>query len=79
MIRVNIERLILDGVTVPVEERAGLQASVERELGSLFAGGGLPGSLRAGGAVPEVRGEPMKTEGKLADRIARSVYGAIAK
>ena len=87
MIRVNIGQLVLDGVEVPPLERPGLQASIERELGALLAQDQASGSFfengektgRTGGAVPEVRGGTLKAEGKLANRIAHSVYGAISR
>lgn len=80
MIRVHIERLILDGVAVSPEERPGLQASVARELGILLANGGIAEGLQTGGAIPSLRGAPMPSgEGKLAGKIAGGVYGGIGK
>ena len=79
MIRVNIGQLVLDGIEVPPLERPGLQASIERELGVLLAQGHASRSLQTASAVPEVRGGTLKTEGKMASRIAQSVYGAISR
>ena len=80
MIRVHIERLILDGVAVGPDEQPTMQAAVARELGALLASGGISDGLQSGGAVASLRGSPMSASGgKLAGNIARSVYGGIGK
>lgn len=53
-INVNIERLILDGISVPHAQRPLLQAAVEEELGRLLAEGGMGAEWRSGGAVPSI-------------------------
>lgn len=79
MIRVHIDRVVLDGMEVSVQERPGLRASIERELGVLMAKGKVGPALGGGGAVPVVRGPALSREGRLGARIARSVYGAISQ
>jgi hypothetical protein len=53
-LRVNIDRLVLDGV--PLERRAerALRASLEVELSSLLAAGPPPERTRVGGAEPSL-------------------------
>lgn len=81
MIRVHIERLVLEGL--PVERSQGplVQAAVEAELSRLLAQGGLGPQLAAGGAVPSVPAEGIRFEGgspaQMGRQIARSVYGGM--
>jgi hypothetical protein len=42
-IQIYIDRLILDGISVPHSQRPLLQAAVEAELGRLLAEGGIGG------------------------------------
>jgi hypothetical protein len=81
-INVNIDRLILDGVSVPQVQRPLLQAAVEAELGRLMTEGGVGESLRSGGVVPTVPAAAIQlaADGNYAQwgqQIARSVYGGI--
>ena len=78
-INVNIERLILDGVSVPHAERPLLQAVVEAELARLLADGGLAPNLVAGGAVPRVDAGNMEIDNtgnytQMGQDIAQAVY-----
>lgn len=78
-INVNIERLILDGVSVPHTERPLLQAAVEAELGRLLADGRLAPNLVAGGAVPRVDAGSMEIDDtgnytQMGQGIAQAVY-----
>lgn len=81
MIKVHIERLVLEGL--PVERRQGplVQAAVEAELSRLLAQGGLGQELSSGGAVPSVPAESIRLEGgspaQMGRQIARSVYGGM--
>ena len=78
---IHIERLILDGFTVPPEGQAHLQAAVEAELGRLLTAGGLAPPLRRGGAVASIAGgrlDPSADDpARLGRRIAQSVAGAL--
>lgn len=83
-INLHIERLILDGVPVAQSQRPLLQAAIEAELANLLAADGLAPGLRAGGAVPQVRGSSIQLPGQaspsdLGRQIARAVYGGIGR
>jgi hypothetical protein len=81
-INVNIDRLILDGVSVPQAQRPLLQAAVAAELGRLMTEGGVGESWRSGGAVPSVPAAAIQLAAdgnytQWGQQIARSVYGGI--
>jgi hypothetical protein len=81
-INVNIERLVLEGVSVPPSQRPLLQAAVEAELARLLTAEGLGSGLRSGGAVPRVPAGTIQlsSEGnptQLGQQITRTVYGGI--
>lgn len=78
-INVNIERLILDGISVPHAQRPLLQAAVEAELGRLLVESGLGSELRSGGTVPSVPASPIQLSAdgnytQWGQQIAQSVY-----
>jgi hypothetical protein len=81
-INLSIDRLILEGVSIPQAQRPLLQASVEAELGRLLMENGLSAELMAGGAMPSISAGGMQlTPGlspvQMGQQIARSVYGGI--
>jgi hypothetical protein len=81
-INVNIERLILDGVSVSHAQRPLLQAAVEAELGRLLSEGGLGTELRSGSALPSVPATPIQLSPdgnptQWGQQIAQSVYRGI--
>lgn len=81
-ININIDRLILEGVSVPQAQRPLLQAAVEAELGRLMTEGGVGESWRSGGAVPSVPAAAIQLSAdgnytQWGQQIARSVYGGI--
>lgn len=81
-INVNIERLVLEGVSVPPSQRPLLQAAVEAELGRLLTAEGLGAGLRSGGVVPRVSAgtiqlSPESNPTQLGQQIAQAVYGGI--
>jgi hypothetical protein len=81
-INVNIDRLILEGVSVPQAQRPLLQAAMEAELGRLMTEGGVGESWRSGGAVPSVPAAAIQLSAdgnytQWGQQIARSVYGGI--
>ncbi len=81
MIKVHIERLVLDGLPVTRAQGPLVQAAVEAELSRLLGEGGLGLELAAGGAVPSVRADGINSVGKspaqIGRQIARSVYGGM--
>jgi len=80
-VRVDIGRLVLDGVDVPIAERPALQAAVEAELGRLPDRGAAP-ALASGGAVPGVRGGDVRLGGpapELGGQIAHAVHEGLAR
>lgn len=83
-ISVHIERLILDGLTIPAGQHKLLQAAIEAELSRSLAADGLAPSLLAGGAMPYIRGGSVQLTGQaspsdLGQQIARAVYGGIGR
>lgn len=83
MIKVHIERLVLDGLPVTRAQGPLVQAAVEAELSRLLSEGGLGHELAAGGAVPAVRADSINSAGKspaqIGRQIAKSVYGGIGR
>ena len=83
-VNVNIERLILDGISLGPGEGVLVKAAVEGELSRLLRSGSLASSLQSGGALTSVRAESIQVsaEGhpsRLGKQIARSVYGGIGE
>jgi hypothetical protein len=81
-IQIYIDRLILDGISVPHAQRPLLQAAVEAELGRLLAEGGIGAQLRSAGAVPSLSTPAIQlsSEGNPAQwghEIAHAVYRGI--
>ena len=83
-IRIHIERLVLDGISIPPDQRQPLQAAVEGELARLLGEGGLAYGLDSGGALFSVRAGAMQLTGDtnpttLGQQIAQAVYGGIGR
>ena len=79
-IRVRIDRLVLEDVTLPLGGRTALGAALEAELGRLLAEGGLAKAWQAGAAVPRLAARPVllaSSPAKLGTGIARTVYGGL--
>jgi len=79
-IQVQIDRLVLEGVTLPPGGRDSLGMSVETELARLLAEDGLAEAWQAGAAVPRLAAGPVSLAGSPADLgvgIARAVYGGL--
>ena len=79
-IHVNIDRLVLEGITVSPGERPLLQAAVESELARLLSEGGL--GWQTGIALPQVPAEPIQLKSEnnptgLSEQIAQAVYGGM--
>jgi hypothetical protein len=83
-IHLHIERLILDGIDIPPEQRASLEAAVTAELTHLLGEGGLQPGLTASGAVRSVPTEGIQQSeeerpNQFGQAIARSVYRGIGQ
>jgi hypothetical protein len=83
-INVQIEQLVLDGITVSPAQRPYLQAALEAELGRLLTEGGLAPSLARGPALPSVVAPGIQLSqtggpGHLGRQIANAVYGGIGR
>jgi hypothetical protein len=81
-VRLHIERLILDGISLLPGEGPLLQAAMESELQRLLANGGLCDALQSGGALYHVRtdGIQLANDGgatQLGQQIAGAVYGGL--
>ncbi len=81
-INVSIERLILDGISLPHSQRPLVQAAMEAELACLLAANGLAWHLMAGGTLPIVPGTSLQLTSNenpntLGQQIAQAVYGGI--
>ena len=88
---VTIDRLILEGIDLPLSAGPRLAAGVSAELGRLLAEGGLAGDVAAGGARRAVSGTPRAGGGAvelgagaadpvaLATQIAGAIYGGLGE
>ncbi|MGH9836396.1 MAG: hypothetical protein ACREBD_03860 [Blastocatellia bacterium] len=81
-INISIERLILDGISIPHHQRPLLQSAVETELARLIEAGGISSNLMSGGATPGLEAGNMRLPGdgnpvQLGQRIAQAVYAGI--
>ncbi|MCK4787486.1 MAG: hypothetical protein KAV87_27255 [Desulfobacteraceae bacterium] len=81
-ISMHIERLILDGISIPHHQRPLLQAAVEQELTRLLVADGLSSSIVTGGTISNVTGNTIRltterTPTQLGQQIAQVVYGGL--
>lgn len=81
-ISVHIERLILDGLTIPPGQPGLLQATIEAELSQSLAADGLASGLLTGGAMPYIRGGNVQLTSQaspfdLGQQIAQAIYGGL--
>jgi hypothetical protein len=81
-VRLHIERLVLDGLTVAHAERPVLQAAVARELARLLAEGGISPALQGGGARHSLTAGGIEFPAEedaagMGAQIARAVYEGI--
>lgn len=81
-INMKIERLVLDGISVPHGQRPLLRAAVEEELTRLLAADGLAPGLLAGNTVPYVPAGGIQLAGEsditdLGRQVGRAVYGGL--
>jgi hypothetical protein len=82
-IRIDIDRLVIEGVPIASREAALIRASVERELTRLVADGGIHLQMQSGVALARVAAPAIKMKrespARFGENIARSVYGGIGK
>jgi len=83
-IRVQIDRLVLDGLPIDPRQAKLVQRAVEAELGRLFTAGGVGPGLAGGGAVDRLAGGTVQVggtadPGRLGREIARAVYGSVGQ
>jgi hypothetical protein len=81
---VHIERLILDGVSIPHRQRPQVQVALEEELARLIAADGLGIDLRTSGSLSRVNGGEIQFQGDeepglLGKRIAQAIYRGIGQ
>jgi len=81
-VRLHIDRLVLDGVSLSAGGRPRLQAAIESELARLITAGGLSPELARGIAVPSIRAPQMTyasdaKPAQLGSAIAGAVYGGV--
>ena len=83
-IRVHIERLILDGLSVPHSQRSRLQTAIEEELAHLLTNGTLAIDLQTHGLLSSLNGGTIELTGNegphtLGKLIAQAVYRGIGQ
>jgi hypothetical protein len=81
-VSVQIERLILDGISLTPNEQSLFRTALETELTRQFAAGQL--ELRPEGAVPSLPAQSIRTRGVLSpvalgEQIGAAVFGALKK
>jgi hypothetical protein len=81
-VRINIESMILEGLSVTKSQAARIQTAVEFELARLLTVGGLSREMIAGGAfgqisVSAIAQRPDQAPPVLGHQIARAVYRGI--
>ena len=80
-INIQIERLILEGVSIPRSQHPQLQAAVEAELSRLFSVNGLPPNLKNGGTIRKLPANINVTQTteptQMGQEIAQSIYGEL--
>lgn len=82
-VNLHIERLVLDGITLSVRERAVLGTTLEVELTRLITTGGLPSSLSGGITVPSLPAATVQMSrdnnpALLGRQVAQTIYGSLA-
>lgn len=81
-VTINIERLVLDGISITYQEQPLLQASIETELGRLIRDGGFGRGLNADCAMDSLSAGDIdlvdeKNHIDLGVQIARAVYSGL--
>lgn len=90
-VRLHIERLVLEGISVAPDQRSLLQSAIEQELTRLLSAGGSEGTgvginaeLQNGGSLYSVRANQIDISSdsgptEIGRQIAGAVYGGIAR
>ena len=83
-ITVHIERLIIDGISIPQRHRPIVQATLEQELAHLLANGGIAAPLRTSGMLQRLPAGSLEIDKIdepriLGEKIARAVYKGIGE
>jgi len=79
IVNIHIERLVLNGLSIPYHQQEHFQAAVETELGRLFSTNNLPNGIMEGGAVSHLSTGDIQLNNKkgpthLGQQIAQAVY-----
>ena len=82
IIHIHIERIVLDGLSVPYNRQAELRAAVEKALGRLFASNAPPNGLLSGGSVSRLSAGRIQWADEnqptgLGQQIAQSLYSIL--
>lgn len=79
-VHVHIERVVLDGVSIPVRDHPDLQAAIEAELTHQFIAHGLAPALLSGAALPYLTADVVRmtsmSSAQLGSDIGRAAFGA---
>ncbi len=83
-VRLDIGRLVLEGIDLGAHDREHLQSAAETELARILTERGLSSDLAGGMAMPALRGSDMSIAGDatpsdIGVAIARSVAGGVAR
>lgn len=83
-INMHIERLVLDGLSVPYHQQPVLQAAIETELARLFSVNSTVNGLLTGKAVSRISAGDIQSvdendPGNLGQKIARAVYEGVSR
>lgn len=84
MVNIHIERLVLDGLTIPYHQQERFQAAVETELGRLFSTNNLPNVIMQSKAVSHLSTGDIQLNNKkdpthLGQQIAQAVYEGLSR
>ncbi len=82
-INLHIDRLVLDGISIQHDQRAGLKTTIENELERLLLSNGIDSGMQSSKSVHAVTGSSIFIEKpdplKTGQQIAGSVYRGIGK
>lgn len=82
-ITLQIERLILNDLSLSPSQRARLQDIVEAELAHLLTTQGVPTPLQQGGTIAKlpapIQVDPTMTPTQMGQQIARSIYEGMGR
>jgi len=81
-VNIHIQRMVLDGISIPQHQQASFQAAVETEITRLFAVNGPKDSLMTGGAIAGIAGHDIRLAPEaepevLGRQIGRTIYEGI--